>query len=62
MYGSQFLPQVHGILDEIVMAGMVLETNLSEILKAVNGAAKHEKTTRISSLAARRTSLSRLGK
>jgi len=34
---------VHHILDEIVMGGMVLETNLTEITTAVNGAFKYEK-------------------
>lgn len=37
--------QVHYILDEIVMAGMVLETSLKEIVKAVNGTAAYEKAT-----------------
>jgi hypothetical protein len=33
--------QVHFILDEIVMGGMVLETSLKEIIKAVNGTVKY---------------------
>jgi len=34
--------KVHFILDEIVMGGMVLETSLKQIIKAVNGSLKHE--------------------
>jgi len=37
--------KIHHILDEIVMAGMVLETSLKEILKAVNGTLKHARDT-----------------
>eukprot|EP00457_Paulinella_chromatophora_P022000 gb/GEZN01024696.1/.p1 GENE.gb/GEZN01024696.1/~~gb/GEZN01024696.1/.p1 ORF type:complete len:169 (+),score=24.22 gb/GEZN01024696.1/:24-530(+) len=38
--------KVHFIIDEIVMAGMVLETSLKEILKAVNGSTSHEKISK----------------
>lgn len=34
------------MLDEIVMGGMVLETNLVEILAAVNGANKYERASK----------------
>ena len=34
--------KVHYILDEIVMGGMVLETNVAEIQRAVNDMAKLE--------------------
>lgn len=37
--------KVHYILDEIVMAGMVLETSLKEIIKAVNGTARYERAS-----------------
>jgi len=37
--------KVHCVLDEIVMAGMVLETSLKEILKAAEGSDKHERAT-----------------
>lgn len=37
--------QVHSIIDEIVQAGMVLETNIGEILKALDGQRKHEQAT-----------------
>lgn len=37
--------RIHAILDEIVMAGMVLETSLKEILKAVNGSNKYQRDT-----------------
>ena len=37
--------RIHFILDEIVMAGMVLETSLKEILKAVNGSNKYQRDT-----------------
>ena len=37
--------RIHHILDEIVMAGMVLETSLKEILKAVNGSNKYQRDT-----------------
>ena len=29
-------PKVHSILDEIVMGGLVMETNSHEVLRAVN--------------------------
>ena len=35
--------QIHYILDEIVMGGMVCETNLQEVLQAVDGQNKLEK-------------------
>jgi len=35
--------KVHYILDEVVMGGMVLETNLSEIMQALDGQNKLEK-------------------
>eukprot|EP00808_Paulinella_micropora_P019949 g44450.t1 len=38
--------KVHFIIDEIVMAGMVLETSLKEILKAVNGSVAHERVSK----------------
>lgn len=38
--------QVHFILDEIVMGGMVLETNIAEILTAVGDMQKLEQATR----------------
>jgi len=37
--------KIHFILDEIVMGGMVLETSLKEILKAVNGSNKYQRDT-----------------
>ena len=37
--------RIHLILDEIVMGGMVLETSLKEILKAVNGSNKYQRDT-----------------
>jgi AP-3 complex subunit sigma len=37
--------RIHFILDEIVMGGMVLETSLKEILKAVNGSNKYQRDT-----------------
>ena len=37
--------RIHFILDEIVMAGCVLETSLKEILKAVNGSNKYQRDT-----------------
>ena len=37
--------RIHMILDEIVMGGMVLETSLKEILKAVNGSTKYQRDT-----------------
>ncbi len=36
------LDKAHAVLDEIVMGGMVLETNLSNILRAVEGASEYE--------------------
>lgn len=41
--------QIHFILDEIVMGGMVLETSLKEIIKAVNGTVKYQRDTQASS-------------
>lgn len=41
--------QVHHILDEIVMAGMVLETSLKEIVKTVTTISKYEKATKVAS-------------
>lgn len=38
--------KVHFILDEIVMAGMVLETSLREIVSAVNASVKFEEATK----------------
>ena len=35
--------EVNNILDEIVLAGMVLETNLNDIMAAVLGMKRHEK-------------------
>jgi hypothetical protein len=32
-------------MDEIIQAGMVLETNIGEILKALDGQRKHEQAT-----------------
>ena len=37
-------PQVHSILNEIVMGGMVLETNMSEILTHIEAQNKMEKS------------------
>jgi len=42
--------KVHFILDEIVMAGMVLETSLKEIIKAVNGTAKYQRDTQATAM------------
>lgn len=39
--------RIHMILDEIVMSGMVLETSLKQILKAVNGANKYARDTQV---------------
>ena len=39
------IDKIHFILDEIVMGGMVLETSLKEILKAVNGTLKYARDT-----------------
>lgn len=44
--------KVHYILDEIVMGGMVLETNLGEIMEAVVEMNKLELTTRTASVKA----------
>jgi AP-3 complex subunit sigma len=41
--------KVNFILDEIVMSGMVLETSLKEIIKAVQGSQKHEDSTKTAS-------------
>jgi len=38
--------KVHYILDEIVMGGMVLETSLKEIIKAVNGTIKYQRASK----------------
>lgn len=38
------LPQVHNILSELVMGGMVLETNMSEILTRIEEQSKLEKS------------------
>jgi AP-3 complex subunit sigma len=42
------IDKIHFILDEIVMAGMVLETSLKEILKSVNGTLKYSRDTQAS--------------
>ena len=39
------MDRVHAIMDEIVQAGMVLETNIGNILKALDGQRKHEQAT-----------------
>lgn len=39
------IDKIHYILDEIVMGGMVLETSLKEILKAVNATGKYVRDT-----------------
>ena len=39
------LDRVHFILDEVIMGGMVLETNLGEIMASVASANKFEKAT-----------------
>eukprot|EP01052_Picozoa_sp_SAG31_P038200 SAG31_NODE_5060_length_2766_cov_17.451444_2_plen_100_part_00 len=36
------MDKVHTITDEIVQAGMVLETNITDILTALDGQRKHE--------------------
>ncbi len=41
-----FCSKAHYVLDEIVMGGMVLETNLNDILLAVNSANKYERASR----------------
>lgn len=38
--------KVHFILDEIVMGGMVLETSLKEIIKAINGTINYERASK----------------
>jgi hypothetical protein len=38
--------QVHYILDEIVMGGMVLETNIAEIMDGISEMSKLEAATR----------------
>ena len=38
---------MHGIIDEIVQAGMVLETNVADILRALEAQHKFEKETRL---------------
>lgn len=43
------IDKIHFILDEIVMGGMVLETSLKEILKAVNGTLKYARDTQAQS-------------
>ncbi len=40
------IEKVHHILDEIVMAGMVLETSLKEIVKNVNTTVTYERATK----------------
>jgi AP-3 complex subunit sigma len=35
--------KVHAVLDEIVMGGMVVETNIQEITAAIDGQARAEK-------------------
>jgi len=40
------------ILDEIAMGGMVLETNIGEVLEAINEMAKLEATTKAASIKA----------
>ena len=39
------IDRIHFILDEIVMGGMVLETSLKEILKAINGSNTYQRAT-----------------
>ena len=38
--------EVNTILDEIVMGGMVLETNLNEVMNIIHGMKKYEKLSR----------------
>lgn len=38
--------KAHFILDEIIMAGMVLETSLKEIVHSINGINKYEAATK----------------
>jgi len=38
-------PKVHNILDEIIMGGMVLETSITEILKAIRDMSRLESTS-----------------
>lgn len=42
--------KVHYIIDEIVMGGMVLETNIGEILEAIQEMNKLEQATRTASI------------
>lgn len=44
LYIFVFVVQVHYILQEIVMGGMVLETNMSEILTHIEAQNKLEKS------------------
>lgn len=44
LYNFVFVVQVHYILQEIVMGGMVLETNMSEILTHIEAQNKLEKS------------------
>lgn len=39
-----YFPQVHNILAEMVMGGMVLETNMNEIITQVDAQNKMEKS------------------
>jgi len=47
--------RVNQVLEEIVMAGMVLETSLKEIVRNVNGVTKHVRATK--TVAAQRTAI-----
>lgn len=47
--------RVNQVLDEVVMAGMVLETSLKEIVRNVNASAKHAKVTK--AVASQRTAI-----
>eukprot|EP00460_Paracercomonas_marina_P001405 EW706104.1.p1 GENE.EW706104.1~~EW706104.1.p1 ORF type:complete len:170 (+),score=60.07 EW706104.1:77-586(+) len=51
--------KVHFILDEIVMGGMVLETSLKEIIKAVNGTVKYQRASKDAATAAKPLSANR---
>jgi len=51
------LDKIHFILDEIIVAGMVMETSLKEIIKAVNGTLKYARDTQ--SLAEQNTKIGR---
>lgn len=44
------IDKVHYILDEIVMAGMVMETSLKDIVKNVNASNKYQKVTKQSAI------------